>query len=48
MQRFKGAYDLLGHMLNAFGRREWCQAADSPYLGAIFAALNKAQTLKNL
>jgi hypothetical protein len=46
--RFKGAFELLGHLLNAFGRREWCQAANSPYLASVFGAVNQAQTLKAL
>jgi len=46
--RFRGAFELIGHLTNTFGRREWCQAQNSPYLALIFAAVNKAQTLKQL
>jgi hypothetical protein len=38
--RFRGAFELLGHLINTFGRREWCQASNSPYLSLIFGAVN--------
>jgi len=30
--RFKGAFDLIGHLSNAFGRREICLKADNEHL----------------
>jgi len=28
--KFRGAIEVISHLMNAFGRREWCQAASSP------------------
>lgn len=44
--RFRGAFELIGHLTNSFARREWCQATDSPYLALMFQSVNQAATLK--
>jgi len=46
--RFKGAFDLIGHLANAFGRREICLKDDNEHLAMLFGAINQAQTLKTL
>lgn len=37
--KFRGALEVIAHLLNAFGRREWCQAASSPQLAAVFRSI---------
>lgn len=46
--RFKGAFDLIGHLSNTFGRREICLKPDSKHLSMMFQSVNQAQTLKAL
>lgn len=46
--RFKGVLDLAGYFLNKFGRREWCQKADSAHMKMVFNCFNKAQLFKKL
>jgi hypothetical protein len=52
MFKFSGAFQLIGHLTNAFGRRDWCQSASSPHLALMFAAVTEsgiiaAQTAKS-
>lgn len=39
---FAGALNLTSHLLNMFARRDWCQAANSPYLASTFATINES------
>ena len=45
MFRFSGAFQLIGHLTNTFGRRDWCQSAGSPYLALMFAAVTESGIL---
>lgn len=44
--RFKGALDLIGHLTNAFGRREICVKTGDQHLNMLFACVNQAKALK--
>jgi hypothetical protein len=46
--RFSGAFELVGHLTNSFGRRDWCQATTSPYLALMFGAVNESGILKTI
>lgn len=46
--RFSGAFELIGHLTNSFGRRDWCQATTSPYLALMFGAVNESGILQAL
>jgi hypothetical protein len=48
MFHFSGALELISHLLNMFGRREWCQAPNSPYLAAIYESISQAGTLNKI
>lgn len=48
MFHFKGALDILGHVLNTFCRRDWCQTPQSPYLRLLFGTINESKTLSKL
>lgn len=43
--QFAGCLPLVSHLLNLFARRDWCQAANSPYLASTFATVNDSQVL---
>lgn len=47
LYQFSGAYELVGHLTNSFGRRDWCQAASSPYLALMFDAVNQSGILRD-
>lgn len=46
--KFRGAFDLIGHLTNTFGRREMCVKADSANLAVMFKSINEAKTLTGL
>jgi len=46
--KFSGAFELIGHLTNSFGRRDWCQAANSPHLALVFGAVNESGILQAL
>jgi hypothetical protein len=46
--KFSGAFELIGHLTNSFGRRDWCQATTSPYLALMFGAVNESGILQSI
>lgn len=46
--RFAGTFDMISHLLNLYGRRDWCVAANSPYLASTFGTIRDSQVLEKL